>query len=337
MPMNDSPDTFLRRLWGRFKRPRVMLALVPVILLSLAVLPLRWDVRVDVFHHFVVFDITQSMNVKDMRLSGDRVSRLAFAKHQVREALPALPCGSTVSVGVFTGHRSFVLFKPVEICQHFNDISDAIAEIDWRMAWEARSEVSKGIFSAIKVAPQLDDTPMSILFLTDGHEAPPLSDQYRPRYKGDGPVLGNLLGIGDDLPVPIPMYGFTGKFMGYWSADQVLQVDTYSLGRPTGGNEQMVGVDQQDLNARIAAGTEHLSSLKADHLQALAGETGMHYTRPVLADDFREALTDPALASSEIKRRSPAPWLAASALLLVLGMLLVPWWRSIGHSRRATH
>ena len=311
-----------------------MLALVPVILLSLAVLPLRWDARVNVFHHFIVFDITQSMNVKDMRLSGERVSRLSFAKHQVREALPDLPCGSTVAVGVFTGHRSFVLFKPVEVCQHFNDITNAIDEIDWRMAWEARSEVSKGLFSAIKVAPQLDDTPMTILFLSDGHEAPPLNDRYRPRYKGDEPASGTLLGIGDDLPVPIPMYGFTGKFMGYWGADQVLQVDTYSLGRPTGGNEQMVGVDQQDLKARIEAGTEHLSSLKADHLQALAGETGMQYSRPVVMDDFRRALTHPELASSEVKRRSPAPWLAGAALLLVLAMLLVPWWQSISPTAR---
>ena len=53
-------------------------------------------------------------------------TRLEQAKAAAVEALARLPCGSEVGLGLFTGHRTLVLFTPVEVCEHYGDISRTI-------------------------------------------------------------------------------------------------------------------------------------------------------------------------------------------------------------------
>src|SRR6185436_1630727 len=83
-------------------------ALPALAALALAATFLDPGVRIErrLFEHVVVLDITQSMNVTDERLDGKPASRLAFAKHALRESLLALPCGSKVGWAVFTEYRS---------------------------------------------------------------------------------------------------------------------------------------------------------------------------------------------------------------------------------------
>ncbi|MGC2041361.1 MAG: MxaL protein, partial [Paraburkholderia caledonica] len=60
----------------------------------------------DTSSYVVTFDITQSMYVEDVVLNGAPVSRLAFARAAMRDALGQLPCGSKVGWSAFTGQRS---------------------------------------------------------------------------------------------------------------------------------------------------------------------------------------------------------------------------------------
>lgn len=103
----------------------------------------------DVYRFVFVFDITQSMNVSDMGPKTQPLSRLDFAKAAVRASLRRLPCGSQSGLAIFTEHRTLLLFAPVEVCENYAALSTVLENIDWQMAWAARSEVSKGLLRAI--------------------------------------------------------------------------------------------------------------------------------------------------------------------------------------------
>ena len=84
-----------------------------------------------------------------------------------------------------------------------------------------------------------------------------------------------MLGVGGTALSPIPKFDPEGHLLGVWEADEVLQTDTYSAGRTIGGSRQtLVEADGRPVQAFQGSGTEHLSSLKEPHLQALARAGG---------------------------------------------------------------
>ncbi len=283
----------------------------------------------DVFRHLVVFDITQSMNVGDATPSDDPSTRLEHAKAAVLEAATALPCGSEIGLGLFTGHRTFLMLAPVEVCASYADLSETVRAVDWRMAWAGRSEIAKGVHSGLAIAEELGPTT-SLVFLTDGHEAPPLHAEFRPRYSGDpGTVRGLLAGVGGSTPMPIPKLDPRGQNLGYWEADDVMQVDELSLGRSTSVTERFAGVEADDVQARIASGTEHLSALRGDYLGSLANGLQLHYRHVGSAGDLKRAFQHPDLANATERSSDLRPLLAGVAALLVAGSYGIP-----GRSRR---
>lgn len=265
-------DAFARRRW-----PWLLLA---VLLLGLAIRLSAVEVERDSFRYLFVLDITQSMNVADRRFGTETVTRLDYSKALVAAALSGLPCGSEAGLGVFTAHRTFVLFTPVETCAHFQPLTEMLALIDWRMAWEARSEVAKGLYSAID-ATEHAGPDTQLVFLTDGHEAPPVNASFRAPFRREpGSVAGLIGGVGGAVPAPIPVIDEDGVVRGYWAHEDVLQVDVHSLGRPTSGEpEPMAGIDMAGIARRIALGQEHLSSLRESYLEELAARTGLDYVR----------------------------------------------------------
>lgn len=158
------------------------------------------------FDQVIVLDITQSMNVTDYQLEGKPVSRLSYAKHALRQLLLELPCGSKVGWGVFTEYRSFLLIAPQLVCENLTELRSTLDNIDGRMAWTGNSEVAKGLFSGIGIARQLPDKP-SLVFVTDGHESPPVNPQHRPVFNDKpGVVQGLIVGVGGLRPFPIPKF-----------------------------------------------------------------------------------------------------------------------------------
>lgn len=283
----------------------------------------------------LVIDITQSMNVKDARLDGAYVTRLDFAKRASQEALLHWPCGSKLALAVFSAHRSFVLFKSVEVCHHHDELWSAIDSLDWRSAWVSRSEVSKGLFSALKVLPQIGKHTRAV-FVTDGHEAPPLHETYRPKLSQKIERNGGIIvGVGGDQPVRIPKFGPNGESQGFWRASEVLQVDTYRMGRANG--EAMAGVDVSDLDSRIAAGREHLSWLKAEHLQGLAATTEMEYKATPTLESFVDAMNSPGLHHAIDGERPLAPLFALAAAVFFMLRLATPWVPSQRKAKKTKH
>ena len=289
------------------------------------------------FEHVVALDVTQSMNVTDAQLDGKPVSRLAFAKHALRGSLLQLPCGSKLGWAIFTEYRSFLLLAPVEVCANLSELRSTLAQIDTRMAWAGNSEIAKGVHSGIGIAKLLPGTP-SLIFITDGQEAPPLNPRYRPAFDDKpGEVAGLIVGVGDLVPSPIPKTDPEGRPLGFWRADEVLQTDPRSQGRnASAGLEPLVDDRAGDAAPALGAmpGTEHLSALREGYLRLLAGEQGMAFHRLESAQGLAAAMSARPLARPTPVRVDLSFALAGLAFCLLLARCAQPLLRGLEPRRR---
>lgn len=319
----------------RFEDIRLRLMLFTLVLLAMAVARPTVPMQRDFFRYVFVYDLTQSMNVADAGPLEAPMARLVFARNATQRALVRLPCGSEVGLAIFAGHRTFVLFAPVEVCAHYSEIASVLQRLDWRMGWEAKSEVAKGLHSGLHVAKELGEHA-SLVFFTDGHEAPPINEQFRPVFEGTpGQVKGALVGVGGQTLSPIPKYDTAGRQLGYWAANDVMQVDAYSLGRPSSvAQEQMAGVDRSDLVAQVLEGTEHLSSLRESYLEQLAVQLRLRYQRLEEPDDLDTLLKDSDFAEKKTATTDISWVPGALALAVLLSVYVVSPGRT--HSGRRT-
>lgn len=297
-----------------WRRPQIVMLFVSCLLLAATFARPTLDLERDTYRYVFVFDISQSMNVADVPNLKEPISRLAYAKKMAVESMSMLPCGSEVGLALFTGHRAFLLITPTEICANYRELSAILHNIDWTMTWEARSEIAKGLYKSIGLMHQLAEQTR-LVFLTDGHEAPPINPDLPPRYTAsETAIYGLIVGVGGDQPVPIPKFDNIGEQQGYWQADDVAHIDAYSEAR-----------NAREGKTSGAAGTEHLSSLRESYLESLATKTGLGYHRLRDAKNLsrelrREALGIPNIITTDMR------WaLAFCALVLFLAaMLLVP-------------
>ena len=303
-------------------------------LLALAWLDPGWTAQRPQHDMVVVLDVTQSMNVADMpapEAGPDAApqSRLARSRHLLLHSLARLPCGSRLGLAIFTEYRSLLLLAPMEVCENYRELKSTLASIDTRMAWSGNSEVAKGLYGALRTAATLPSHP-AVVFMTDGHEAPPVNPRHRPSFDGKpGEIAGLVVGVGGDQPLPIPRRDPAGRPIGTWGADDVMQVDPRSLGRGGSQGGEALVEDTTPVAPMPGAtpGREHLSTLREDYLKLLARETQLGYHRLRDPDGLLHALTAPALAH-EVASRTSLRWPASLlALALLLGLLAHALWR----------
>jgi mxaL protein len=184
------------------------------------------------------------------------------------------------------------------------------------MRWTNWSRVAEGgIYSAVHTAQQVGpDT--AVIFFTDGQEAPPvLPSNDRVRAIADSKVHGWLIGVGGDQPVNVPKTDANGNKVGFWRADQVIQVPTIP-GKPT-----------------TIESHEELSSLRGEYLASVGSRIGFGYARLRDASSLTRAMLDPNLAHRETAATN-VNWLPALVALLLLTWRFVPW-RGVRVPRRA--
>jgi mxaL protein len=264
--------------------------------------------NIQVMDLLFVLDITQSMNVEDAIVGSDTVTRVEWAKSYAHDALAALPCGTHAGLAVFSESRSLVLMNPVEVCQNYHDLTQMLAKIDGTMAWAQSSEVSKAVFTAIDQAFLIQPEP-SIVFITDGHEAPPIHDTLFPKFKGEaGKISGVFVGVGGDDLLPIPKRDETGKAIGFWGINDVLHRDVYLSGRA-------------DLDQRPR--TEHLSSQKVSHIEELAAMVQFEYmSSPKKPKALITSLHKTAKTREQLVNDDLSIWFASMALILLFAVYL---------------
>ncbi len=294
------------RLSGAFTLDRTTRAAgIAFLLLVVAVFMPTFETPRPAYDYLVVFDITQSMNVEDYELDGLPTSRLTFAREAVRRTLRKLPCGSRIGWGVFAEYRTLVLLAPIEVCENYNDLLSSLDRIDGRMRWGNASEISKGVFWAIRGARDVGGQP-KVLFLTDGQEAPPVEGEGLAMFDDlkRGDIGGWLIGVGGYTPRPIPRTDADDRPIGFWHADEVVQRDPNATGRPT------------------AASHEHLSEVREPYLRKLARQVGFEYQHLSTVDSLREAMLTPRFAQS---RRAPTDFAWVVAAVALLALLIGHW------------
>jgi mxaL protein len=279
----------------------------------------------DILNSIFVIDVSQSMNTRDYQIGDKPVSRIQGVRDVLRKSLAEMPCGSRLGLAIFAEYRSFLLLTPVEVCNNYAELSASINQISGKMAWAGGSEIAKGLNWGLKMAVAVEPRP-SLVFITDGHEAPPINLRNRPRIDvKPGDVRGMIIGVGGGELSPIPKFDPDGNALGFWRADEVAQIDVYSQGRASSvSGEKMADVDQAASETKKRTPTEHLSSIKEAYLQQLAQENGLGYARLVWPADLVMQLSNSSVAQ-RASVQTAIGWLAA--LFALFALLTSYLWR----------
>lgn len=307
----------MRKLIAALRRRReVALLAAALLLLVLALLRPTVPVQRDIYTYLLVVDITQSMNAEDMRLAGNKTSRMAYTRRLLHDSIASMPCGTRVGVALFAGVVVSTLFHPVEVCANFAAIQDTVERIEWRQAWHGNSRLGFGMLSASAALKALPE-PARVVFFTDGEEAPLLHAFNRAdlsNWQGGSGWL--LVGIGSDTPTPIPKMDENNKVIGYWSENTyqlepgIAQVSDETRGRRDDG------VATQDYE-------RYLSVLDEKYLISLAKEVHADYVR---GDSMPRVIA--AMHAQKPARRDTASlhidWLLALLAALCIVAACVP-------------
>lgn len=296
----------------------IMTLALLLIVAALWLPPVPRDVKI--MDSLFVIDITDSMNVEDAKLDGNVMHRLDWAKEFTRQTLLEMPCGAHAGLAVFSEARSLILMNPVEVCSNYHDLTQMLNQIHQTMAWARSSEVSKATYTAIRQAKDISPKP-SIVFLTDGHESPPIHESLFPKFQGTpGEIKGVIVGVGGSDLLPIPKTNEQGEIDGVWDVNDVMHVDVYASLRG----------DMAERNQQKPR-TEHLSSQKKSHLETLANRVGFEF---VSSPKDPQKLVNLIHNTSETRELTIDydlyAWLSGAALILVLLVFLPYRWIGLG-------
>lgn len=338
--------------WRRFDWRLLLLLLATLLVVGTFFMP-RVTVQQPVHRYLFIVDITRSMTAADYQKGGGAISRLEFIKMALPEVIRELPCGSEVGLGVFTDRRGYLLFMPIKVCHNYRLIRTAIEHINWRMAWAGGSRIAKGVYNLIQMVQRLQakrGKPMQLVFMTDGHEAPPLNPRYAPnfdkitgsgddgivpgaltlaargqraaseppRFRGEpGAINGLIVGVGGHALTPIPKYNDEGEQVGFLGPDDVQQATRFGV--PPTDMSDRAGYQPRNApwGAAAPTGNEHLTYVHEEHLRELAKKTGLGYHHLVDAAGLSDALQTRAVART-IKAEADVRFIPASVALALL-------------------
>lgn len=224
----------------------------------------------EIHSYFLVADISQSMNVEDLKVDLKPVTRLAYTRQMLHEIVSRLPCDSYVSIGLFAGSGIAALYTPLHVCENFSEIHDTIDHIDWRNAWSANSRIRESITSLTTVLSSFPE-PSQVIYFTDGEESPKLHVFNTKNLKDFQGGAGWLfVGIGSLKGGPIPKYSEQNQLIGYWANDSfavqpgISQISEGNLGA-------------RDTSIAMTGTDRFISKLDERYLRSLAKELGSQY------------------------------------------------------------
>jgi mxaL protein len=293
-----------------------VLLLIALLLLIAALFQPSVPMKRDLHNYLLVVDVTQSMNTVDMKLDGKAVSRLAYLRQLLNGAVAEIPCGSHVSLGVFSAESVALLFTPIEVCGNYEVIQDSIAHLEWRMAWRGNSRFRFGLPSAAALINTLD-MPVQVVFFTDGDEAPKLNAINKTdlsNWQGGRGWL--IVGVGGDEPFPIPKFDSDDKILGYWAySNSIMAPSQVQSEESLGTRDNTIASDVYD---------RYLSKLDEPYLKELADEIGATYHRARDTDALVEAMQEQEPAGKQLARLQ----LAQVLVVLAMALLLAGYWKN---------
>ena len=287
------------------------------ICLILALINPSLNLKHNIYSYFIVLDITQSMNVTDMKIDNKPVSRLDFSKKIVSETLSTLPCGTKVGLGLFSGVNVVALYTPIELCENFSSLQDTLEHAQWLNAWTADSRVREGLLASAQTMNNFPE-PAQLVFLTDGEEAPKLhafNTRDLSTFQGSDGWL--IAGIGTLAGGPIPKYDEKRQHIGYWSHESMQLA-------PGAAPIAAAGILQRKSDLAESPQDRYVSKLAEDYLQKTAKEISASY---VNAKDSHTLMA--AMEQQKPARRETAPFALGWLFSLLSGFIIIcaylPW------------
>lgn len=311
---------YIKKIISKFKAASDFYILLTVLsLLLLALFQPSIPVKHNIYSYFFVIDITQSMNVVDMKVKGKPASRLDYTKQMLHETVSSLPCGTKVGIGIFSGVHVVTLYVPIDVCKNFSSIQDTLDHIDWRSAWTADSRVRESMLSTAIVVNNFPE-PAQVVYFSDGEEAPKLHT-YNTRdlstlQSADGWLL---VGIGSLQGAAIPKYTEKNQLLGYWSHESMQLA-------PGAAPIAAAGLLKRTKDIAESANDRYISKLSEHSMQAMAKEISATYIRGDSLQSLQAAMKKQSPARKEWAYFNIASILAAFAGLLLL-VAYSPWHR----------
>ncbi len=295
-----------------------VLLLVALLMLALSLIKPQIQLKQAVHNYLLLADVSQSMNAEDVTINNKKASRLAYTQHLMKNIVETSPCGTYVSVGVFAAENVGLLFTPLEVCANYDEITDSIDHLEWRMAWRGNSRLSFGVKAAASALDYLN-VPTQMLFFTDGDEAPKVN-AINKLDLSDIQIGKNLtlVGIGGHQPVPVPRYNSVNKWVGFFSAD----TKENSAGA-TGVTYSDTSKDEPDPVVAYAEFDRYLSQLDSDYLKSLAAEVKGNYIEGLDNNNFYAYVQQQKPAASFVTAYS-IRWLYLTLAILCLLTTYLP-------------
>ena len=291
------------------KNQDTLLLLAALILLIAVLFHPTIPLKRDLHNYLFVVDVTQSMNTEDMRVNGEAVSRLAYTRELLKDTVAQLPCGTNISMSVFSAESVALLYTPIEVCKNYDAIQDNVAHLEWRMAWRGNSRLRFGMQSVSAILSSLD-APVQVIFITDGDEAPKLNATNKTdlsEWQGGQDWL--VVGVGSDEPTPIPKLDSENKVLGYWAYSNSIMAPSQVISEDSVGTRDG-SIATEDYN-------RYLSKLEDAYLQELSSEIGAKYIRATSAEKLLNAMNTQKPAGYDTTR-FPIDWLLILAAICMM-------------------
>lgn len=266
-----------------------------------------------------VIDVSESMNVPDAEYPSPRVPRLELAKAAVRESMAVLNCGSRVSLALFSGEQTVVLFEPLEICRHFPAIEQVLSRLTTHMRWIGDSIIEQGLTHAIEEAHARN---LGVVFVSDGDEMPHKSVPMITALEAmRGKIHGGVLVVGGDTPLPVPRVDAAGQVIDYWTPEQAVK---------EGFHPNLLSlVDELEPGQKAPVGMldevgEHLSAARPAYMESVAKAAGLQLSRLLRPQDAVALVVSSELTREALAERD-ARWIWG---LLACLLTLAGWFWS---------
>lgn len=290
-----------------------LLAALACLLLALfkPTIPLKHNI----YSYILVADISQSMNVIDMKLDGKPASRIAYTQRMMHDVIASLPCGTTVSIGLFAGVSVAALYTPIEVCENFDALQDTIDHLDWRTAWSGNSRVRESLFTLARVIRTFPD-PAQVVYFTDGEEAPKLhafNTRNLEEFQGGSGWL--FVGIGDPSKgTEIPKFDENNQLIGFWSNESfAMQPGIAQI------SEANLGVRDDNV---AGENDRYLSHVDEEYLKSITKDIEANYVLGSSLDNVIQAMKKQKPARNDIAPFLLSPIFAALAALFVIAAYL---------------
>lgn len=291
----------------------IVLSIALLLLVAAATKP-TLSVKQEIKSYLILVDVTQSMNVADMSLQGEPVSRLAFTKALLKQTIKDIPCHSRVGLGIFFKADIVLLYTPIEICSNTSLIGDSIDHLEWRMASRGNSNIRLGLQS-ISARLSTFETPTNVVFITDGDEAPPLNAITKTKIAG---WIGNtdllLVGLGKNKESPIPKLDANNNPTGYWSI--------YSIKMAPGVAVNEGPNDARDESYASTPYEYYMSRLDEAYMTELATDTGSTYLKASDANNLLHAMLNLKISYRDQVMLDISWLLAIGALFCILSLFI---------------